>query len=207
MIDINEVKLSYKRYKVRIVIDGYNLLKQHHAAKQLSVSAFILLLKRYAKIKSHRIDIVFDGGESPWPSTYQEGCVTITYAGYGKTADELLVFLIQENGKNRWDLFVTSDRELIHVATAHALVTIRSHLFWQFLKKYFDTNSFKEQKKPSFVVKKGSNEDSYIDELMREGANMNDARYKNDELGQKDRDYSVKASKKERELARILKKL
>lgn len=192
---------------MRIVIDGYNLLKQHHAAKQLSISAFILLLKRYAKVKSHRIDIVFDGGESPWPSTYQEGGITITYAGYGKTADELLVFLIQENGKSRWDLFVTSDRELMHVATTHALVTIRSHLFWQFLKKYIDTDSFKEQKKQSSVVKKISTEDSYLDELMREGASMNDARYKNDEFEHKDTEHSVKVSKKERELARILKKL
>lgn len=192
---------------MRIIIDGYNLLKQYDRAKQLSVSTFILLLKRYAKIKSHRIDLVFDGGDSPWPFTYQEGCLTVTYAGYGKSADELLVLLMQENIRNRWDLFVTSDRELMCVSASNDLVTVNSHLFWQFLKKYMDNALVKEHKKQSFVVKKERTEDSYVDELMREGAAMNDARYKNDESAHDDAVRCVGLSKKERELARILKKL
>jgi len=115
---------------VHLVIDGYNLIRrspvlrrEDEVALELARESLLERLRRYKKIRSHRITVVFDGasagGRPPGPG--QEKGIRVIFSGRNETADTVIKRLSEkEPGKLT---VVTSDRDLgRYVASCGAVV-------------------------------------------------------------------------------------
>ena len=119
-----------------IVIDAYNLLHAIPPYKK-SISdqeriRFILGLNTYARVKGHKIVLVFDGGPYEWPYRENKKTILVIYSGIHQTADDYIKKYLDEY-RSRDILLVSSDTELNQFAERLQIPSIDSTSFNQLL--------------------------------------------------------------------------
>lgn len=121
---------------MRIVIDGYNLIRQvpeladlDRMDLEVGRDHLIRELSGYRAGKGHRITVVFDGGGSYHPGRRGQKVlgVTVIYSGGGGTADDVVASLCRDGNA---DLVVTADRELWNRADSEGVPVIAPRDFW-----------------------------------------------------------------------------
>lgn len=121
---------------VHVVIDGYNLIRQSatlSAQEELSLElgrdALLERLRKYKRVRSHRITVVFDAANKPLPAEQrsQHKGIRIIYSGRGETADTVIKRICRNEGEKV--LLVTTDRELASYAEARGSVAMDSEDF------------------------------------------------------------------------------
>jgi predicted RNA-binding protein with PIN domain len=120
---------------MRIIIDGYNLIRQsgfrHYEQKSLEEGrkALIRSLVEYQKKRRHSITVVFDGwlGGSPNEERDRAGGVEIIYSRLGEKADEVIKRLSAKSGEEI--AVVTSDRDIATYVTRRGHSVISSPAF------------------------------------------------------------------------------
>jgi len=115
---------------VHLIIDGYNLIgrspvlrREEEVALELARGSLLERLRRYKRIRSHRITVVFDGASKSGtpPGHGQEKGIRVIFSGWNETADTVIKRMSEkERGKLT---VVTSDRDLgRHAASCGAVV-------------------------------------------------------------------------------------
>lgn len=189
-----------------ILVDGYNVLKQTSARKEISEherQRFINQLRKYAQQKGHTVILIFDGGPSTWPTRSQKHGVTIIYSGTKQSADDVIKKMLNESG-NKEVLLVSSDNELYSCARANKATVMDAIAFYDLIVHAITTEGARTK---GTVIKTSQEENPYIDALMS-GIKMPADFKQEDEIFQANRKSpAVKPSKKERELLKKIKKL
>ncbi|HRR41737.1 MAG TPA: NYN domain-containing protein [Syntrophales bacterium] len=121
---------------MRIVVDGYNLIRQSDTLKRidkLSIEAgrreLIKRLARYARHRGHRVTVVFDGWMAGSPIEEREvmSGITVIYSKRGEKADEVIKRLVRQTGEET--VVVTSDREVAGAVSRAGAVAVPAPIF------------------------------------------------------------------------------
>lgn len=117
---------------MQLIIDGYNLIGacpefQLAEARGEGRQALVTALRLYRKHKSHKITLVFDGGESPSGERANLQGVPVVFSGSGKSADDVIASLAARLGAGA--TVITSDRELAGRCRAAGAEVIDSPTF------------------------------------------------------------------------------
>lgn len=191
-----------------IVVDAYNVLKkgihaQHYISHQQR-EQFCSDISVYAKRKKHTILVVFDGGDSQWPSVTKRDYISIVYSGQKMNADDYIKEYLDKN-KDKEILLVSSDRALCYWADEREMPSLDSELFYAILKKP-DAIAAQTGIKQGGLVKMSESEDALVNELMQQAAQA--IEYKMEDILPEERTEQKSAvAKKERKLQQIIKKL
>jgi predicted RNA-binding protein with PIN domain len=157
---------------MKIVIDGYNVLKQAMRSKQIDEQIkmnFLKRLDRYAQNKKHEIVVIFDGGEHGLARKEFQGTVLVFYSGARESADDVIVRRL-ESLKEHDVLLVSSDRELRQKAAQYSVDSIAALDFYELLRVY-EQQAVGSQKEASGVLVKTSRvKNAELDELMRQAS-------------------------------------
>jgi len=122
--------------EMRIVIDGYNLIRRIPELRTLDRDdleagrdRLANELSTYRSGKGHPIIVVFDGAESIHLGGGSEKIagITLRYSARGQTADQVIQKMCREGGA---DVVVTGDREIIDVAKRTGVTAVSPDLFW-----------------------------------------------------------------------------
>ncbi|MBN2266987.1 MAG: NYN domain-containing protein [Candidatus Babeliaceae bacterium] len=156
-----------------LLIDAYNVLKQGRAApiiSQVEVRRFVSLLGQYAKLKGFSITVVFDGGDFQRPTAFCEGAVTTIYAGYGRSADEVVVEKMLEYCPGEV-MVVSSDREICSEAARYEIATIEAVGFFDYVRGEVTAQqriSCRPKQVPGLYKRPGCESSPEVDLLMTE---------------------------------------
>ncbi len=119
-----------------LLIDGYNLIRNSPLLSPIDRQdieegrdALISRLAEYRKVRRFPITVVFDGGGSFHlaPEAETRLGIRIVYSSRGQTADELIVKLAKQKGKET--VVVTSDRGIWDRVKREGCVCVPSELF------------------------------------------------------------------------------
>jgi predicted RNA-binding protein with PIN domain len=115
---------------VHLIIDGYNLIRrspvlrrEDEVALELARESLLERLRRYKRMRSHGITVVFDGarGTRVPPGSGQEKGIRVVFSGRNETADTVIKRMCEKEGGKL--TVVTSDRDLgRHAASSGAVV-------------------------------------------------------------------------------------
>jgi predicted RNA-binding protein with PIN domain len=103
----------------RVLIDGYNLIRQSptlsasfESDPQTARQELIELLALYQRTRRHQVMVVFDGAGSIHlaPESTRRAGVKVVFSAQGQTADEVIARRADKGGEGT--VVVTSDREL-----------------------------------------------------------------------------------------------
>jgi predicted RNA-binding protein with PIN domain len=121
---------------LRIIIDGYNLIRQSPALRaydNLEIAQgrekLIERLAHYRSLKKHPMLVVFDGwqeGDFTEQRTREKG-IDIIYSKRGEKADEVIKRLVLKSGEEL--IVVTSDREITHFCQSRRCEVLPSPSF------------------------------------------------------------------------------
>ena len=121
---------------LRIIIDGYNLIRQSSTLRSLDSlditkgrEKLIEKLSHYRRLKRHPILVVFDGwqeGNFTEQRTKEKG-IDIIYSKRGEKADEVIKRLVSNRREEL--IVVTSDREIINFCKSRRCEVIPSPSF------------------------------------------------------------------------------
>ncbi len=126
---------------LKILVDGYNVMHKMKSIKPLlrsnleaSRETFVETMQSYLKGggASVRMVVVFDGKNDPAHSsgfTREHGRLKIMFSRPPKTADTLLVQLMDEEQEPRQLLIVSSDRDITVAAKCRSIKTQSSEDF------------------------------------------------------------------------------
>jgi len=116
---------------VHLIIDGYNLIRrspvlrrEDEVALELARESLLERLRRYKRVRSHRVTVVFDaasGTGAPARSGQEKG-IRVVFSGRNETADTVIKRMCEKEG-GKFTL-VTSDRELGRYAASFGAVVI-----------------------------------------------------------------------------------
>ncbi len=150
---------------MHLIIDGYNLIHTKpsliHAnpnTLQWERDHLIDQLSHYQKLKSCRMNVVFDGWQSGWQverTEIRKG-IKIIYSRLGEKADEVIKRLIKEEGSGA--IVITSDQEIARCANRMTTPVISSDQFRERLERSITQmkDSFnKEEEEARGTKKKG----------------------------------------------------
>lgn len=182
-----------------LVVDGYNFVKQIFKDLMITDSFRMSIIQKfnnYAKNKNHQVVLVFDGGQSAYPTKEKICEVLVVYSGYKDSADDVIKNYISEN-KNSDLLLVTSDRELRNFATK---IGIESIAVLDFNRFFIESSMQKKQVIDKTLHKTTSSKCYELDELMSESTNKV-------EVKSEDLDYMIKDTKKSKTISKEEKKL
>ena len=121
---------------MRIVIDGYNLIRRLPELKALDREdleagrdGLVRELSTYRAGKRHRITVVFDGADSVHPGGGSEKMagITVRYSPQGRSADSVIIEMCRVG---QVDLVVTGDREIMDAAKRAGVTPVSPGLFW-----------------------------------------------------------------------------
>jgi len=121
---------------VHLIIDGYNLIRrsrvlrrENEVALELARESLLERLRRYKKIRSHRITVVFDGATKSGaaPSPGQEKGIRVVFSARNETADAVIKRMSEKEGGKL--TVVTSDRDLGRYAASCGAVVIDAEEF------------------------------------------------------------------------------
>jgi len=121
---------------IHIIIDGYNLIRQSKSFRhldqqsmQLGRDALIDALSKYKRLKAHKITVVFDGADAPYPAPSRDrvkGIGTL-FSRNGESADSVIKRLASVEKQKA--LVVSSDRDVVNSCEAYGAATISSEDF------------------------------------------------------------------------------
>ena len=112
-------QVQEKHLPLRIIVDGYNLIRQSstlrvYDAQDISKGREKLLekLAHYRAVKHHPMLVVFDGWQegNPHEQRSKEKGIDIIYSRRGEKADEVIKRLVSNSNEEL--IVVTSDREI-----------------------------------------------------------------------------------------------
>jgi predicted RNA-binding protein with PIN domain len=117
---------------MHLIIDGYNLIHQTpelFLAQDLGQGreALLMALRLYRKKKSHKITVVFDGGEDPEPRRGSLQGVPVIFSGSQLKADQVIVQLARTQGSGA--TVITDDRELAGLCRGQGAEVIEARVF------------------------------------------------------------------------------
>jgi predicted RNA-binding protein with PIN domain len=128
---------------MRIVIDGYNLIRRipeltalDRESLEAGRNGLVLELSSYRAGKGHRITVVFDGVDSVHlgGSSDKTGGISVRYSPRGRSADSVIIQMCREG---QADVVVTGDREIIYAAKRTGVTPVSPDLFWDMVQKEF----------------------------------------------------------------------
>jgi predicted RNA-binding protein with PIN domain len=153
-----------------LLIDAYNVLKQIIATDQATPqekTAFITVIKQYARVKKVSVELIFDGGRYGLPDCVRVENVTICHSGAQEIADDVIKALIQAY-KGREVLLVSTDRELGRYAIAHGVEVLDSADFYRLVQEALDTEVEPKKQVSTQLIKTTKTQQIGLDELMAE---------------------------------------
>ncbi len=121
---------------LHLIIDGYNLLALTgrigagtRLDSEIARESFLRDLASYRQKKSHAITVVFDGWQQGWSTEQREHRLglEIIFSRRGEKADQVIQRLAAELGSAC--AVVSSDREIITVATAQGAFVMKAQEF------------------------------------------------------------------------------
>ena len=121
---------------LHLIIDGYNLLALTgrigagtRLDSEIARESFLRDLASYRQRKSHAITVVFDGWQQGWGTEQREHRLglEIIFSRRGEKADQVIQRLAAEFGSAC--AVVSSDREIINVATAQGAFVMKAQEF------------------------------------------------------------------------------
>jgi predicted RNA-binding protein with PIN domain len=117
---------------MRLIIDGYNFIGRQGGLRgniEAKRNRLISDLEQYRQTKPHDVTVVFDGTRSGDPFEHEErtGGVAIVYSRRGESADEVIVRMAAEWGRD--SIVVTSDRAVGQSCTASGALVLFSGEF------------------------------------------------------------------------------
>jgi len=129
--------LSIKELIMRIIVDGYNFIRQtdlrrfENASLEKGRNELIKRLSGYKKAKGHKVTVVFDGilGQSLSEQRDRSAGVSIIYSRRGETADEVIKRIIRTSTEEL--MIVSSDREIAIAAEQNGFTAVSSQTFSQ----------------------------------------------------------------------------
>lgn len=189
-----------------IIIDGYNVLKP--ASQKGDVTdrqriRFAQELSAYARQRGHHIVLVFDGflsDDDADGGNYKY--VSVLYSGARESADDVIKRKVDQY-RGRDAVVVTSDRELCRYAERHGLEAIDSYDFYRIIKADEAQRQVVHKHQQAVKISQDSDHEE-LDQLMKE---VNVRGTKDPEVDYDPFEDHKKLSKKERKIARIIKKL
>lgn len=194
-----------------IIIDAYNVLKQISSAQFIEEgqrNAFIKKLEKYAYAKDNRVVLVFDGGDYYRPTTYKYGQLSVIYAGQQDSADDVIKqFFMRGDINPSQTILVSSDRDLCLFVGNFRVHSIDSYEFYKMLD-YEPEQKVLVMQKASGKIKKleGIQTSAELDQLMEEASRS--LMYKTEDDYAQDRKSSAQqATKQEKKIKRLVKKL
>ena len=193
-----------------IVVDAYNVLKQVITKQEISEKErnnFITQMGRYAKIKQHKMVVVFDGGSYEWVHKGKKNGITVMYSGVNETADDVIKHYLEDH-QNKDLLLVSTDREINAVASQFDIPSIDAQDFYILVKHALHEEPEIAIKLGGDAVKIKKGEYTDIDELMQEASEF--VPLKEEDVGIEIRSRLSSAyteGKKNKKLLRVLKKL
>lgn len=190
----------------KVIIDGYNVVKQVLGQKEITHqqrSRFITQLVGYLKKRNLQGLIVFDGGDTDYPSAHKQGEVTIVFSGYKQSADDIIKQHLHMYREHELVL-VTSDHELRTAAYVLGKQTLTAHEFYhQYVEQEDDAHVVRAVDQPLTKLGQSTHE---LDALMQEATRH--MHYKQEDVDYvRHRTTHKKTTKKERVRDRILDKL
>ncbi len=202
---------SNKGFRVIIIIDGYNLLKQVMPDEDIGEGQrerFIKQLSEYAHKKKHHVVLVFDGGSYVRPTKEIKGDVQIIYSGYHESADDYIYRYVEKH-KSYDMLLISSDRELRKkVAACAAVEAVHPEEFYRlFLQKLCCTPEQVRVNKKSKSLKTSQEENAEVDALMAEFSTLKPMPKSEVSVHEFREKRPHRKSKKERKLLTKIKKL
>lgn len=199
---------------MRLIIDAYNVLRsgQSRFLQQLSAHqsrGFINLVARYAHLKHHEAVIVFDGGESFYPTRVTRDGITVVHSGTRLTADDLIKDELQKHPADAL-ILVSNDRELCDAARARSILCLEAHGFAEYMQAALEGRDHERKETVAEVAQKraGHESEASLDALMEQYSSRVPTK-EEDAVGEKgDRKRDArKGSKEERRIERVVKKL
>jgi len=161
---------------MKLIVDGYNLLKQIKAAyiSDSERGAFINALVRYGQHKNLAMIIVFDGGMSSWAEKQLiNPLVKVVYAGRGVSADTYIKEFISKSAQQDL-LLISTDRHLNRYAASYGIPSLDALDFLQFVRieqeEYVASDRTEPKKTFTQIIKFEHEEESSsgeVDALMR----------------------------------------
>lgn len=193
-----------------LLIDGYNVLKQISSSSLVSEKErnnFIKQLGCYAKIRQHKIVIIFDGGPYDRSSKEKVLGVYVIYSGALESADDYIKRYIDDH-RSQDLLLISSDRELRNFASRFSIESLPSKKFYEIVQSFLQKKQFDFSKKQTVFIKTTEKEDAELDAIMLEGSKV--VPYKVEDFLNEHKRKKSKAhepSKKERKKMKKIKKL
>lgn len=192
---------------MKIIIDGYNLLKNMLKKQHITDverDAFINRLATYAMIKKHSVTIVFDGG--PYGSTVQEKIKrgAIVYSGSQLSADDYIMKILS-TAPSSSIVLISSDRELKNYAEKRGVAVVPSEKFYTLLQ--LALHEYGATKHTVHGKAEKLHSDDTNQELDRLMENASTIIIKKDEEHHIKQEKNDKLKKKDRTLAQKIKKL
>lgn len=193
---------------MKLLIDGYNLLKTIDKNKTLSYDAITVYCNKLATYLVHKKlegIIVFDGGMSFLQERSWQKELEILYVGRDRVADTFIKEYLDAYWRHDL-LLVSSDRELNEYAQHYGVCSVDVQVFWEFVCAA--TRSKKKGKlQNTQIIKITDTKNDELDELMAQ-VTAKDIAYKNDMLEIYESKTDVKhASKTDKKLFQKMKKL
>ncbi len=117
---------------MQLIIDGYNFIGRQGGLRgniEAKRNRLVSDLGRYRQTKPHDVTVVFDGTRSGDSFGHEErvGGIAIVYSRHGETADEVIVRMAEEWGRD--SIIVTSDRVVQQSCTASGALVLFSGEF------------------------------------------------------------------------------
>jgi predicted RNA-binding protein with PIN domain len=193
---------------MKLIIDGYNVLKQRHSNESVTEQqrkSFLSELVRYKKQKKHKIMVVFDGGDSPWPYREDFSGIEIVYSGTQKDADHFIKNYVSYYRKEL--LMVSSDNELSLWASENQVASIGATDFYAILQRSLHTQAKLPKNKHTQLIKTADTENVELDMLMQEATVSTPLKREDAQEAQEMKVVQKKLRKHDRALERKLNKL
>jgi predicted RNA-binding protein with PIN domain len=92
---------------------------------------------QWAELRRERVHIVFDGPapDAPLATQIAHRALEVSYSGVGRTADDVMAYLIKSNSAARRLVVVSSDRAVMRTAKHRRARPVRSDEFWKYVKR------------------------------------------------------------------------
>jgi YacP-like NYN domain len=193
-----------------IIIDAYNVLKQVIPKQEISDKErnhFIAQMGRYAKIKQHKIIVVFDGGPYEWVHREKMNGTIVIYSGVHESADDVIKHYLEDHQAKDL-LLVSTDREINAVASRLDIPSIDAKDFYILVKHALHKEPEEIVELSGDVVKITKEEQADIDALMHAASEFVPVKKEDVVMEVRFRLSSAYTEgKKNKKLLRVLKKL
>lgn len=190
-----------------IIIDAYNILKQHIHDTNITESQrthFIKLCGKYGKKKGHKMIVVFDAGPYDRPTQFREHNAYVVYSGIHETADTYIKRYLKKH--QEYDvLLITSDSDVARYASRLGIPSMDSAHFHTIMQQEVGKRSREVLEKDAPAVKLKKEERPELDALMQEASKV--VPTKSEDMLVEEREPKKKLSKRERQLMKKIKKL